>query len=103
MVKHSKDKKMMYEIEMVFNKLIGPIATMRKSDVFSEDNKELEDLLDIISIWSAKFQLQLDLSYISPEELLDVYNRLDKLKEKYLYEINACDEVELSDEAVIWM
>ncbi len=95
--------KLVAEIETAFNRLIGQIAIMSKLDSYAPDKEELNDLLDIISNWGAKFQLQLNLSFISSEELLDIYNRLDKLKEKYLYESSLGDEAELSDKAVIWM
>lgn len=41
--------------------------------------------------------------FIEPEKLLDVYYRLDALKDKHLCDHNIGNESELSDEVVIWM
>lgn len=43
------------------------------------------------------------LSLIHHEELLDVYNKLDNLKGKWLFDANLGEESELADEMVIWM
>lgn len=91
------------EIQMAFNRLIGPIAIMSKLDSYKKDRKELTDLLDIISNWAAQFQLHPNLSFISREELLNVYSRLDEIKDKYLYDKLIGDVGEISDKAVIWM
>ena len=91
------------EIEIAFARLIGPLATMSVLDCFKEDCTEIKNLLDIISKWSAEFQLKKTLSFISRENLLAIYDRIETLKEKYLYDISLGDENELSDEVGIWL
>lgn len=51
----------------------------------------------------ARFQNDRNLFFIEPEKLLDVYYRLDALKDKHLCDHNIGNESELSDEVVIWM
>ena len=49
----------------------------------------------------ARFQNDRNLFFIEPEKLLDVYYRLDVLKDKHLCDPNIGNESELSDEVVI--
>ncbi len=51
----------------------------------------------------AKFQEVQNLSFINSYEILNVYNRLDALKDKFLFDASLGFENELSDEIVIWM
>lgn len=90
-------------IEVAFARLIGPLCIMSKIESFKKIKEELDELVAIISKWGAKFQYEKDLNFIDRDELLNVYNRMDKIKENYLYNPNIGDESELSDEIVIWM
>ena len=40
-------------------------------------------------------------NFITPNEIIEIYNRMDKIKEDYLYDNTPGNE--LSDEIVIWM
>ena len=91
------------EIDIAFARLIGPLATMGALKSFKDDYEEIKKLLDIIVNWSATFQLKRTLSFISREELLDIYYRIEKLKDKYVYDVSLGDENELSDEISIWI
>ena len=91
------------EIEIAFARLIGPLATMRNLESFKEEHEEINNLFNIVSNWSAKFQLEQTLSFISREDLLDIYYRLDALKDRFLFDNKLGNESELSDEIVIWM
>ncbi len=91
------------EIDVAFARLIGPLATMEVLDNFKDDREEIKNLLDIVVNWSAEFQLKRVLSFISREELLGIYDRIEKIKDKYVYDISLGDENELSDEISIWM
>ena len=91
------------EIDIAFARLIGPLATMGVLDSFKDDREEIKNLLDIVVNWSAEFQLKRELSFISREELLGIYERIEKIKDKYVYDISLGDENELSDEISIWM
>ena len=55
------------------------------------------------SSWGAEFQTKRNLGFVKSDELLNVYNRMDKIKEDYLYDGSIGTESELSDEIVIWM
>ncbi|MBR2833292.1 MAG: hypothetical protein IKE75_02550 [Bacilli bacterium] len=91
------------EIDVAFARLIGPLATMGALNIFKDDHEEIKKLLDIVVNWSAEFQLKRTLSFISREELLDIYERIEKLKDKYVYDVSLGDDNELSDDVSIWM
>ena len=76
---------------------------MNVLDSYKESHSEIKKIFDIIVKWAAKFQINRDLSFIDSKELLDIYYRIDKLKDKYLFDKNLGLESELSDEIVIWM
>lgn len=91
------------QIEISLHNLIDTLGIMSKHDSYMPDREILNHLLNVVLKWKKKFQVQRKLSFISREELLEVYNKLEDLKEKYLYDSSFGDEVELSDKAVIWM
>lgn len=91
------------QIEIAFHKLIKTLVTMSKHDSYMTDREILNHLLNVVLKWKQKFQVQCNLSFISREELLDVYHKFEDLKEKYLYDSSLGNEAELSDKAVIWM
>ena len=91
------------DIEYAFKQLIGPLAVMSALNSYKASRKEIKSLLSIIIGWGAKFQVERDLNFITREELLDVYGRLDRLKEEYVFKENMGYEGELSDEATIWI
>lgn len=91
------------DIEVAFARLIGPLSIMGVLDSYKKCHNEIKEILDTIIKWGAKFQLSQYLSFISREELLDVYNKLEKIKEEFLFDSSLGNESELSDEVVIWM
>ena len=103
----NNDKKDLYEVEsklyVALTRLIGPLSMMAKLKTYQNDHKEIKQILDKIVEWSTKFQTIRNLDFITPDELLDTYNKLDKLKEKYIFEVDTGNEDELTDEAVIWL
>ena len=64
---------------------------------------KIKKILDTVINWGAVFQEENSLSFITSEKLLDIYYKLDSLKDKYLYDDKIGDESELSDEVTIWM
>ncbi len=91
------------ELEIAFARLIGPLAIMIELKVYKDIRSELLDLFKIVVKWGAEFQIKRNLDFIKSDELLNVYNRMDKIKEDYLYDGSIGSESELSDEIVIWM
>lgn len=91
------------EMEIAFARLIGPLAVMTELDAYKNICSELLDLFSIVVRWGAKFQTERNLDFIKSDELINVYNRMDKIKEDYLYDGSIGYESELSDEIVIWM
>lgn len=91
------------KIDIAFARLIGPLAIMNELKSYESSRKEIQSLLNIITKWGAKFQSTQNLSFINSYEILNVYNRLDALKDKFLFDTNLGFENELSDEIVIWM
>lgn len=95
--------KLKCDIEIAFARLIGPLSIMSVSNSYKEDFQEIKKILDIVINWGAVFQEENSLSFITSEKLLDIYYKLDSLKDKYLYNDKIGDESELSDEVTIWM
>lgn len=95
--------KLKCDIEIAFARLIGPLSIMSVSNSYKEDFQEIKKILDIVINWGAVFQEENSLSFITSEKLLDIYYKLDSLKDKYLYDDKIGDESELSDEVTIWM
>lgn len=91
------------KIDIAFARLIGPLAIMNELKSYESSQEEIHNLLNIITKWGAKFQSVQNLSFINSYEILNVYNRLDALKDKFLFDTNLGFESELSDEIVIWM
>ena len=91
------------KIEIAFSRLIGPLAIMMQLETYSKSYDEINDLFNIVTKWGAKFYNTHDLNFIDSDELLKVYERMDELKDKYLFDTNLGYENELSDEIVIWM
>ena len=76
---------------------------MTRLNSFNDSQNEIQELLGTIINWGADFQKKNSLNFISSEQLLDVYNRLENLKDKFFYDRTLGKESELSDKAVIWM
>ena len=91
------------KIDIAFARLIGPLAIMNELKSYESSQEEIHNLLNIVTKWGAKFQSVQNLSFINSYEILNVYNRLDALKDKFLFDTNLGFENELSDEIVIWM
>ena len=91
------------EMEIAFARLIGPLAIMIELEAYKDIRNELLDLFKIVVRWGAEFQTKRNLGFVKSDELLNVYNRMDKIKEDYLYDCLIGSESELSDEIVIWM
>ena len=91
------------KIDIAFARLIGPLAIMNELKSYESSHEEIHNLLDIVIKWGAKFQSVQNLSFIQSDEILAVYNTLDALKDKFLFDANLGLENELSDEVVIWI
>ena len=91
------------KIDIAFARLIGPLAIMNELKSYESSQEEIHNLLNIVTKWGAKFQSVQNLSFINSYEILNVYNRLEALKDKFLFDTNLGFESELSDEIVIWM
>ena len=90
-------------MEIAFARLIGPLAVMTELDAYKNICSELLDLFSIVVRWGAKFQTERNLDFIKSDELINVYNRMEKIKDDYLYDSQIGIESELSDKIVIWM
>ena len=85
-------------VHLAFDKVIGTLSLVTVLDYYQESRKEYKELLSIILGWAAEYELKKDLSLINHVELLNVYNHLEELNDKYITIVNS----ELSDKAVIW-
>ena len=100
---NKKKYKVQSDVEVAFARLIGPLAIISVLNSFNEDHQEIKELLKIVVDWGANFQEKGNLNFITSTELLNIYNRLENIKDKYLYNDKIGNESELSDEIVIWM
>ncbi len=91
------------EIEVALTRLIGPLAIMAELKSYNGIRKELLELLSIIVKWGATFQINRNLDFIKEEELINIQDRIEHIKDEYLYRPDIGVESELSDEIVIWM
>ena len=91
------------KIDIAFARLIGPLAIMNELKSYESSKNEIQNLLSIITKWGAKFQSTQNLSFIKADEILNVYSRLDALKDKFLFDTSLGLESEISDEIVIWI
>ena len=91
------------EIEVAFSRIIGPLSIMNIMDSFKDKRKDINQLLEIIVKWAAEFQTNRNMSFITNDEILKVYERCDELKDRYLFDNNLGNESELTDEIVIWV
>lgn len=98
-----EEYKTVAEIEVAFSRIIGPLSIMNVMGSFKDKHKDINQLLEIIVKWAAEFQANRNLSFIKDNEILNVYERCDELKDKYLFDNNLGDESELTDEIVIWV
>lgn len=103
MNKNNIKYKLKCDIEIAFARLIGPLSIMSVLNSYKEDSQEIKEILNIVINWGACFQEKNDLTFITSEKLLDIYYKLESLKDKYLYNDKIGDESELSDEITIWM
>lgn len=91
------------EIDIAFARLIGPLAIMNELKSYESSKEEIHNILNIIIKWGVEFQSSQNLFFINDDEILNIYNRLDALKDKFLFDDNLGLESELSDEVVIWI
>lgn len=97
------DSEIRGKIDIAFARIIGPLAIMTELKSYESSQEEIHNLLNIVTKWGAQFQSAQNLSFINSDEILNVYHRLDALKDKFLFDTNLGFENELSDEIVIWM
>ena len=76
---------------------------MNVMNSFKDKHKDINQLLETIVKWAAEFQTNRDISFITNDEILKVYEGCDELKDKYLFDNNLGNESELTDEIVIWV
>ena len=100
---NKKKYKVQSDVEVAFARLIGSLAIISVLDSYNEEHQEIKKLLKIVVDWGANFQEKGNLNFITSTELLNIYNRLENIKDKYLYNDKIGNESELSDEIVIWM
>ena len=100
---NKKKYKVQSDVEVAFARLIGPLAIISVLDSYNEEHQEIKKLLKIVVDQGANFQEKGNLNFITSTELLNIYNRLENIKDKYLYNDKIGNESELSDEIVIWM
>ena len=100
---NKKKYKVQSDVEVAFARLIGPLAIISVLDSYNEEHQEIKKLLKIVVDWGANFQEKGNLNFITSTELLNIYNRLENIKDKYLFNDKIGNESELSDEIVIWM
>lgn len=91
------------EIADTFSKIKNVIKEMFSYQSYNEAYKELNDLLTVFTLWEKTFKKTGTLDFITPKELLDIYYKIEDIKDRYLYNSSIGNEGELSDCLSIWM
>lgn len=91
------------EIVDTFSKIKNVIKEMCSYQSYNEAYKELNDLLTVFTLWEKTFKKTGTLDFITPKELLDIYYKIEDIKDRYLYNGSIGNEGELSDYLSIWM
>lgn len=89
------------EIETAFERLIDPLKKVTRLESYTESHEEYGKLLAIILNWENEYERTETLAFINHIELLDVYEKLNDLSFKWVFDPNVGDDFELSDEIVI--
>lgn len=91
------------EIADTFFKIKNVIKEMCSYQSYNEAYEELNDLLTVFTLWEKNFKKTGTLDFITPKELLDIYYKIEDIKDRYLYNSSIGNEGELSDYLSIWM
>lgn len=91
------------EIADTFFKIKNVIKEMCSYQSYNEAYEELNDLLTVFTLWEKTFKKTGTLDFITPKELLDIYYKIEDIKDRYLYNSSIGNEGELSDYLSIWM
>lgn len=91
------------EIADTFSKIKNVIKEMFSYQSYNEAYKELNYLLTVFTLWEKTFKKTGTLDFITPKELLDIYYKIEDIKDRYLYNSSIGNEGELSDCLSIWM
>lgn len=85
-------------VTLVFDRLIGSLATASVFKDFKEKHNDYKEILNIILNWSAEYEEKKDLSLINHVELLDIYYKIQELN----IDLITKSQSELSDKIEIW-
>lgn len=91
------------EIADTFFKIKNVLKEMCSYQSYNEAYEELNDLLTVFTLWEKNFKKTGTLDFITPKELLDIYYKIEDIKDRYLYNSSIGNEGELSDYLSIWM
>lgn len=94
--------KFKWECIQIFSKLIGDIEVLLKIKSYENYCEEYAKILKIIKKWSNIALKKEDLSFISREELLKIYEDIESMRDTIIFDKNFGYESELSDEIYIW-
>lgn len=90
-------------VTRTFNNLIKYLTAITMLESYKKSHDEYKEVLSIVYKWSVDYEQKRNLSLIHHLELLNIYNKLDELKGKWLFEPNMGEESELSDTVIIWL
>ena len=94
--------KFKWECIKIFSKLIGDIEVLLKIKSYENYYDKYKKILEKIKKWSVITFQKDDLSFISREELLDMYENIESLRDTILFDKNFGYESEVADEIYIW-
>ena len=82
--------------------LIGYLNLVIHMDSYKDVKEEYLSILNIISDWVNDYLKNHHLNNISSQDIYKIYNRIDLIREKKLFDKNIGDEKSFSDEILIW-
>lgn len=100
---HSDTEPIYANINETFVKLLGYITYILNYDSYKKSHSEYNDILSTIVIWAVKYEKNRDLSFITLNNLNELYKKIENLQTKYICNENMGSESEFSDYVVNWM
>ena len=79
--------------------LMGYINMAIQIDSYQDVKGEYLDILNTINFWTKHNQ---NFNNIKKQDIYNIYNKIDLIREKKLFDKNIGDEKNLSDEILIW-
>lgn len=87
-------------VSNIFVRMIGYLNLILQFESYQEDHGEYGNILNIINKWAVQYEQSRNLNFISNNDLVNIYDKLDDLQTKYICNDKMGSESEYSDYVV---